>query len=297
MAFPRFNIFIRIIGITIPSVTGAVQGSSIQRICQCNVDLGISLGTLPPSDKPDRNRYMKVEIKKKVLNKNKNMGTTVRSARSLYFTSQNRTLASKLEKTLRSSHGTLDVQRPHVLPVLLQQGYEEVHGQMDVVNELVFVHFDVTDSHVQAQDLKRKKNGSKQPYKFHNPPNKTRKINSYLLHLKLDGGLQVVDLLVHVVGVGQQGRELSSLVESGTQEPGDLLNQRFRCQEGVVLLGQLFDELLLLVELLEVIGAHEGYSLGLSLVAMLLIAEHADGEFGPGNMTQSKLKERGKAQN
>ena len=72
----------------------------------------------------------------------------------------------------------------HVLPVLLQQRDEEVHGEMDVLDELLLSHPDVADSHGQAEDL---------------------------LHLELDGGLQVSDLGRQVVAVGHQGGELPGL--------------------------------------------------------------------------------------
>ena len=48
----------------------------------------------------------------------------------------------------------------------------------------------------------------------------------YLLHLELDGALEVVDLLLHVVGVGEKSRELSGLVQTGSQQTRDLLDQR-----------------------------------------------------------------------
>ena len=54
---------------------------------------------------------------------------------------------------LNGSHGGLDVQGPHVLPVLLQQRHEEVHGEVDVLDEVLLGHTDVTDGHGQAQDL------------------------------------------------------------------------------------------------------------------------------------------------
>ena len=72
----------------------------------------------------------------------------------------------------------------HVLPVLLQQGDEEVHGEMDVLDELLLSHPDVADSHGEAEDL---------------------------LHLELDGGLQVGDLGLQVVAVGHQRGKLTGL--------------------------------------------------------------------------------------
>ena len=97
-------------------------------------------------------------------------------------------VAQKIEirsvKPLDRSHGGLDVQGLHVLPVLLQQGDQEVHGEMDVLDELLLSHPDIADRHGQTEDL---------------------------LHLELDGGLQVHDLGLQVVAVSDQRWELSGL--------------------------------------------------------------------------------------
>ena len=87
-------------------------------------------------------------------------------------------------KSLDRSHGRLDVQGLHVLPVLLQQGDEEVHGEMDVLYELLLGHLHIAHRHGEAENL---------------------------LHLELDGGLQVGDLGRQVVAVGHQGGELPGL--------------------------------------------------------------------------------------
>ncbi len=115
---------------------------------------------------------------------------------------------------------------------------------------------------------------------------------NYLLHLELDGGLQVVDLVVHVVTVGEQSRELASLVKTGTKQTGNLLDERLGSKEGVVLVGQLLDELLLLVELLEIVGAHEVVSLGLGLVAVVLVTKDAHRELGPGHMAKPAAQQK-----
>ena len=86
--------------------------------------------------------------------------------------------------------------------------------------------------------------------------------------------------------MSEQGRELAGFVEPRSKEPGDLLDQRLRREESIVLLRQLLDELLLLVQLLEVLGTHEGNSLGLRLIAVLLVAEHAHGELGTRHVSQ-----------
>ena len=75
----------------------------------------------------------------------------------------------------------------HVLPVLLQQGDEEVHGQVHVLSQLLLRHLHVADGNVKAEDL---------------------------LHLELDGGLEVEHLGFDVIVVGDEGRELASLIRS-----------------------------------------------------------------------------------
>jgi len=143
--------------------------------------------------------------------------------------------------------------------VLLEQRDQEVDGQVDVLDEFILGHLDVADGDVQAQDL---------------------------FHLELDGRLQIVDLLFHVVIVRQEGREFTGLVKTGTEKTGNLLDQGFGGQESVVLLSQLLDLLLLFVQFLEVIGGHASDVLFLGLVDMLLVSKNADRELGPGNMAQ-----------
>ena len=89
-----------------------------------------------------------------------------------------------LVKPLNFAHGGLNVEGLDILPVLLQQGHQEVHGQVNVLSQLLFRHLDVANSNIQAQNL---------------------------LHLELDGGLEVEDLGLDVIGVGDQGGELASL--------------------------------------------------------------------------------------
>ena len=82
------------------------------------------------------------------------------------------------------AHGGLDVESLDVLPVLLEEGDQEVDGHGEVVDELIVVHVDVTDGNVEAEDL---------------------------LHLELDGSLDFVDLGLHRFAVRQHGGELTSL--------------------------------------------------------------------------------------
>ena len=71
-----------------------------------------------------------------------------------------------------------------ILPVLLQQRHEEVHGKMDVLSQLLLGHLNIANGNIQAENL---------------------------LHLELDGGLQVEHLRLDVIGVGDQAGELASL--------------------------------------------------------------------------------------
>lgn len=140
------------------------------------------------------------------------------------------------------------MERADVLPVLLEQRHEEVHRQVNILGEFIGSHVDVSDGNRQAQDF---------------------------LHLELDGGLNFVDFLGHRLGVGEKTREFTSLVETGAEETWNLLDERLGGEEGVVFLGQLLHQLLVLVELLEGFGVHEWDIVGLGLVAMLLITENA----------------------
>jgi len=164
-----------------------------------------------------------------------------------------------LVQTLAGTHGALDVKRADVLPVLLQQRHQEVDGQTDVGSQVIRLHGNVADSHGQAQDL---------------------------LELKLDGGFQLLDLGDHVVSVSDHRREFTGLVQPGTQDTRDLLDERVGSQESVVFLGELFDQLLVLVHLLQGLLVHAGNTVGRGFIAMLLITKNANGELGPRNMTQ-----------
>ena len=63
-----------------------------------------------------------------------------------------------LVQSLSRTHRTFDVQRTDVLPVLLKKGHQKVNGQMDVLNQLVFIHANMSNSNAQAQNLKWKEN-------------------------------------------------------------------------------------------------------------------------------------------
>ena len=60
---------------------------------------------------------------------------------------------SCLEDSLCGSHAGLDVESSDVLPVLLQQGHQEVDGQSDVGVQLICIHGHMADTGRQTQHL------------------------------------------------------------------------------------------------------------------------------------------------
>jgi len=164
-----------------------------------------------------------------------------------------------LVETLAGTHGALDVERAHVLPIFLEQRHQEIDGETDIGGQVVRLHGDVAHGDGQAQDL---------------------------LELKLDGGLQLLDLGDHVVAVSDHRWEFTGFVQARSQNTGNLLDESIGGQESVVLLGELLDQLLVLVHLLQRLLVHAGDAVGGCLITMLLIAEDADGELGSRDMTQ-----------
>ena len=158
---------------------------------------------------------------------------------------------------MRLTHGGLQVQRLDVLPVLLQQRNEEVDRQHDVGNQLIFSHIEVTDSNTETENL---------------------------LQLELDGGTELVGLIGQGIVVRDGSRELTDLVETRTQETRNLLNQSLGGKESIVLLGELLDELLVLVKLLKIINRLEFHTGTLGLITMESITEDTDGHVGTSNV-------------
>jgi len=144
--------------------------------------------------------------------------------------------------------------------VLLEKGDQEVDGHHDVGQKLILRHVDVTDSDTQAENL---------------------------LKLELDGGTDLISLLANVIGVGDGGGELSGLVETRSQKTRNLLDQSLGGEESIVLLGELLDQLLVLVELLQVINGLELHGDLLGLVAVKGITENADRHLGAGDVGET----------
>ena len=76
------------------------------------------------------------------------------------------------------------------------------------------------------------------------------------------------------------------LVEARAQQPWNLLDEGVGGKESIILLGQSLNLLLVFVQLLQVVSRHEVDTLGLGLVAMLLVSQQANLELLAGNMLQ-----------
>lgn len=78
-------------------------------------------------------------------------------------------------------------------------------------------------------------------------------------------------------------REKHTLGQTGTEQTGNLLDEGVGGDEGIVLARELLDELLVLVELLEIIGAHGVDTAVLGTINVVLVTEDADGHAGAGD--------------
>jgi len=128
---------------------------------------------------------------------------------------------------------------------------------MDILDKFVLAHSNITNSDRQTQNL---------------------------LHLELDGCLEVVNLLPEVIVMGHQSWELSSLIQTGSQKPGNLLDKSIRSNESIETLSQLLDFLLVLIKLLQIVSRHAIEAERLGLVTVLLISQKADFEFRAWHM-------------
>ena len=96
------------------------------------------------------------------------------------------------------SHGAFEREGTDVLPLLFEQGHEEVDRRDGVEGQLSGFHLDMADGDAECE---------------------------HLFHLELDGRLEVVDLGAHVVVVSEETWELASLVETRAQDTWDLLDE------------------------------------------------------------------------
>jgi hypothetical protein len=178
---------------------------------------------------------------------------------------------NNLVQTLWRTHASLDSKTADVLPSLLQQRNEVVDGQHDVTNQVVFGHANVSDGNTETENL---------------------------LQLELDGRSDFVDFAGKIFVVGDWSWELSGCTsnfvsnhcsytlrmikiyvhtfrQTRAQNTGDKLDQRVRGDESIVLSSELLDQLLVLVELLEIVGAHGIESVVLGTIDIMLISENA----------------------
>ena len=124
--------------------------------------------------------------------------------------------ATRLE---RRPHRALHVQHLDVLPVLLQQRREEIARELNVERNVRLRHLDVADGDIEAH---------------------------HFLHLEFDGRAHRVDLVLQIRAAVDQRREFAGLGEARAEQARNLLDERVRREEGVVLLGELLDDLLVL---------------------------------------------------
>ena len=155
----------------------------------------------------------------------------------------------------RRSHGRLDVDLSNVLPLLLKKRSQEVSSKLSVGNNLLLFHGNISNGNVKAHNL---------------------------LHLELDGGFDLINLLLHILTTGKKGRELSSLGQTRTKKTGNLLDHVVRGKEEIVLLGKFLNKLLVFVELLKVIDTHVVNTDTIGLLTMGSVSEHACLEVGAG---------------
>jgi len=160
------------------------------------------------------------------------------------------------------AHGGLDVDRPEVVPSLLEEGGEEVDTHEDVLSELLLSHLLVADSDGHAGDL---------------------------LELELDGSAGIIDLGSQVLVVGDDLGEHTNTVEDGSEDGGDLLDEGVAGKEEGVLLGPLLDELLVLVEGLQELEVNnvDADVLSLDDVDVLGITDQAELETGSGDVGEA----------
>ena len=97
----------------------------------------------------------------------------------------------------------------------------------------------------------------------------------HLLHLELHGVQNAVDLLSGVFAVGDHRGELAGSVQTRTHETRQLLDQSVGSEESVVLLGELADQLLVLVQVGDLVHVHAGDVLLLANLLVLVVHEDA----------------------
>jgi len=147
------------------------------------------------------------------------------------------------------------------LPVLLEQGDEEVDCQSCVLADFFFLHVDVANAATKAENF---------------------------LELEFDCCLELGSLFCEVVTQSDGGWELVGTVHEWTNDTGDCLDDGFRGEECIEVGAHLLDKLLVLVEFLEVFHVHARDTLLLCLVLVLEIADDADLHVGAADVWQAE---------
>merc|ERR1712142_338986 len=168
-------------------------------------------------------------------------------------------MITSLIQPLHRSHSTLGEERSNVLPVLLQQRHQEVYRQEDILSQFILGHLDMSDSNSQTKDL---------------------------LHLELDGSLDVIDFVHHLVPMSYHGWELAGFVETRSQKTRDLFDQGVRSNKTIISLGQFLHQLLILVQLLQSFYIHVWDVVGFRLITMGFVTKNTDLQLGSRDVLQ-----------
>merc|ERR1719258_615034 len=104
------------------------------------------------------------------------------------------------------AHSTLDMEALDVVPIFLQQRHQEVYGHQRILPHFVRGHVHISDGNTHAKHLLQ--------LKFYLAPN-------------------LSDLVLKVVTVLDQSRELASLVQAWSQKPWDLWDQHLGGDESI----------------------------------------------------------------
>ena len=159
------------------------------------------------------------------------------------------------------THGRLDVNLSNILPLLFQKRRQEIGRQLGIGKDFAGVHFHIADRDIEAHDF---------------------------LHLELDGGLEFINLALHIFIVPEQSGEFTRLGQAGPQETGNLLDQIVRRNKEIITLGEFLDHFLVFIQFLQVFYGHVVDADAIGLFAMGGAAEDAALELGTGDGGQAK---------
>lgn len=151
-----------------------------------------------------------------------------------------------LIKALWRTHWWLDVQWTHILPMLFQKWDQEIDSQMNILCKFVCSHSHMSNGNTKAQNLQTNQLIVKWSWSntscpiaviLHNVTLHICVYCTYLFHLKFNCCFHFINFLKHGFLMGQKQRKLSSFIETRAQQAGNLLDQGFTGQKGVVWFG------------------------------------------------------------